>query len=128
MRKKDLLAGQYNVYAVFDKVSKHHQALYYATTDEEFIRKYLPKCIASFPLRDLSVFKIGTFNDVTGELKQTIRKRVDVECYCFPHSRLSSVGDNVKLSDLEESIQKTKNEILSLLTEEENNNKGAVNE
>lgn len=128
MRKSKLLAGQYNVYAVYDKISKHYQAIYYATTDEEFIRKYLPGIIAVIPLRDLTISKIGIFNDVTGEIKQTVKKHVDTACYCFPHSRLSPVGENVKLSELEEHIDTTKNEIKASFAEIDSKEGETVNE
>ena len=59
MRKTKLLAGQYGVYVAFDKVSKHYTSMFFASTDEDFIRLYLPTCIIHTPLRDLQIFKIG---------------------------------------------------------------------
>lgn len=113
MKKKELLAGVYNVYSAFDKVSKHYKGLYFASTDEDFIRLHLPTVILDTPLRDLTIFKIGVFNDITGEIKQTIKKRVATDCYLFPHSRLSPVGENVTPEQIEETVLKTKNEILA---------------
>lgn len=123
MRKSKLLAGVYNVYTVFDKVSKHYTKLYFATTDEEMIRLHLPEVIADNFLRDIVLFKIGIFNDVTGEIKQTVKKRVNTDCYLFPHSKLSPHGENLKLEDMEKVIHETKNEILANLgnSEEYNN-------
>lgn len=123
MRKSKLLAGVYNVYTVFDKVSKHYTKLYFANTDEEMIRLHLPEVIADNFLRDVVIFKIGIFNDVTGEIKQTVKKRVQTDCYLFPHSKLSPNGENLKLEDMEKVIHETKNEILANLgnSEEDNN-------
>ena len=113
MRKSKLLAGVYGVYACYDKVSKHYKGIYFASNDEDFIRLKLPTCIYDTPLRDLQIYKIGIFNDVTGEIKQTVKKRVDVSCYCFPHSRLSPVGEDVSIEDIEKTVQETKNEMLA---------------
>lgn len=113
MRNKKLLAGTYSVYAVFDKISKHYKSLHFAVNDEDFVRLFLPKIIYSTPLREIQVFKIGIFNDVTGELKQTIKKRIDLNCYLFPHSRLSPEGESLTHEELEDSIIKTKNKIIA---------------
>lgn len=120
MRKSKLLAGVYNVYTVFDKISKHYTKLYFATTDEEMIRLHLPEVIADNFLRDVVIFKIGIFNDVTGEIKQTVKKRVPTDCYLFPHSKLSPNGENLKVEDMEKVIHETKNEIIASLSSEEN--------
>lgn len=119
MRKKeDLLGGVYNVYAIYDKISKRYKKLYYATTDEDMIRLNLPSIVIETPLRELNIFRIGKFNDVTGEFKQTIKKRVETDCYLFPHSKLSPVGENLSHEEVEEAVNKTKNEILASVEEE----------
>lgn len=119
MRKSKLLAGQYGVYAVFDKISKHYKGIYFASNDEDFIRLYLPTVILSIPLRELQIFKIGIFNDVTGELKPTVKKRINTDCYCFPHSRLSPVGENLTHEEIEKQILETKNKIIAESSENE---------
>lgn len=123
MRKSKLLAGQYGVYAVFDKISKHYKGIYYASNDEDFIRLYLPTIILSIPLRELQIFKIGIFNDVTGELKPTVKKRIQTDCYCFPHSRLSPIGENLTNEEIEKQINETKNKIIAESSQNEESNK-----
>lgn len=113
MRKSKLLAGVYGVYAAYDKVAKHYKGLYFANTDEEFIRLYLPTVIIDTPLRDVTIFKIGLFNDVTGEIKQCAKKRISTDCYLFPHSKLSPVGENVTPEEIEKVIIETKQEIIA---------------
>ena len=93
MRKSKLLEGIYGVYVVYDKISKHYKDIYFASTDEDFIRLYLPTIVTTTALRELNIFKIGIFNDVTGELKSTTKKRInkvfiraigiDAICYCI---------------------------------------------
>lgn len=46
-------------------------------------------------------------------MKQTVKKRVSTDCYLFPHSRLSPVGENIPLDELEKSLQETKNKIIA---------------
>lgn len=122
MRKSKLLAGLYGVYVVYDKVSKHYTHMYFASTDEDFIRLYLPTIVSTVALREINIFKIGVFNDVTGELKPTVKKRINTDCYLFPHSRLSPQGENLTHEEVEKAIIETKNQILAeskTLVEEE---------
>lgn len=123
MRKSKLLMGLYGVYAVYDKISKHYKKIYYASTDEDFIRLYLPEIILDTPLRDLQIFKIAIFNDVTGELKPCVKKRISTDCYMFPHSKLSPVGENVSLDMIEETVNDVKNQIIASNSVEENTEK-----
>lgn len=113
MRKSKLLEGTYGVYVVYDKISKHYKDIYYASTDEDFIRLYLPTIVTSIALRELTIFKIGIFNDVTGELKPTTKKRINTDCYLFPHSRLSPSGENITHEEVEKAVTETKNKIIA---------------
>lgn len=121
MRKSKLLEGTYGVYVVYDKISKHYKDIYYASTDEDFIRLYLPTIVTTIALRELIIYKIGIFNDVTGELKPTTKKRINTDCYLFPHSRLSPPGENITHEEVETVVNETKNKIIAELntTDEE---------
>lgn len=116
MRKSKLLAGQYGVYVVYDKVSKHYTKMYFASTDEDFIRLYLPVIIIDVALRDIVIYKIGSFNDVTGEIKPTVKKRIPTDSYLFPHSRRSPNGENLNLEEIEKTVHETKAEIQASMT------------
>ena len=113
MRKSKLLEGNYSVYVVYDKISKHYKDIYFASTDEDFIRLYLPTIVTTIALRELAIFKIGIFNDVTGELKITTKKRINTDCYLFPHSRLSPSGENITHEEIEKVVTETKNKIIA---------------
>lgn len=113
MRKTKLLDGNYGVYVVYDKISKHYKDIYFASTDEDFIRLYLPTIVTTIALRELTIFKIGIFNDVTGELKITTKKRINTDCYLFPHSRLSPTGENITHEEVEKVVTETKNKIIA---------------
>lgn len=109
--QKKLLAGNFNVYAVYDEVSKHYLRLYFNSTDEEFVRLYLPDIVLSTPLRDLSVYCIGQFNDVTGTIEPKTKRRVNIRCYEFPHSRLSPKGESISHEEVEKAVNDVKNQI-----------------
>ena len=113
MRKSKLLEGTYGVYVVYDKISKHYKDIYYASTDEDFIRLHLPTIVLNVALREITIFKIGIFNDVTGELKITTKKRINTDCYLFPHSRLSPHGENLSHEEIEKAVIETKNQIIA---------------
>ena len=113
MRKTKLLDGNYGVYVVYDKISKHYKDIYFASTDEDFIRLYLPTIVTTTALRELTIYKIGIFNDVTGELKNTTKKRINTDCYLFPHSRLSPAGENLTHEEVEQVVTETKNKIIA---------------
>lgn len=123
MKKKELLAGKYYVYAVFDKISKHYTQITHCVNDETFIRTFLPQIILSIALRDLQIFKIGIFDDITGDIKPILKKRVNVDCYEFPHSRLSPIGENLSKEDIEKTLQETKNKIIAESSSNENEDK-----
>lgn len=116
MRKKQLLECNCGVYVVYDKISKHYTHIYFASTDEDFIRLYLPTIVTTVALREITIYKIGIFNDVTGELKITTKKRINTDCYLFPHSRLSPTGENLSHEEVEKAVNETKNQIISELT------------
>ena len=120
MRKSKLLEGTYGVYVVYDKISKHYKDIYFASTDEDLIRLYLPTIVTTTALRELTIFKIGIFNDVTGELKPTTKKRINTDCYLFPHSRLSPAGENLTHEEVEKAVTETKNKIIAEINTTDN--------
>lgn len=102
-----------NVYTVYDKVAKQYRGLFYANTDEEMIRTSLPTVLMDFPLRDVTIIRIGTFDDFTGTLDVCRHVTVPTDKYLFPHSRLSSVGDDIPVDELDVNIKNMKNEVVS---------------
>lgn len=72
-----------NVYSVYDSCQKAFQNPYYHDRDEVFLRMLrntLAKGDTQFNLNpeDYSVYRLGTFDDVTGELKADKHKICDV--------------------------------------------------
>lgn len=112
-----------NVYTVYDKVAKQYRGLFYANTDEEMIRTSLPTVLMDFPLRDVIITRIGTFDDFTGDVVGSRHVTIPTDKYLFPHSRLSTPGDNLSLDELDQGIKTAKNEAIASKADKE-----AVNE
>ena len=123
MLKKD---STYNVYTIFDNVSKRYRGLFYHTTDEDMIRTSLPTVLMDFALRDITVYKIGTFSEESGLVKESRHIKIKTDCYTFPHSRLSSNGDDLSLSEIDTAMKEKKNEIIAKLSESKNTEKKEV--
>lgn len=124
-KSKDETFHTHYVYSVYDSVSKKYRGTFYASTDEEMIRTTLPSVLMDFPLRDIEIHRIGTFNEDTGELVGKHHVIVPTDCYTFPHSRLSSVGDDLSHDELDEKMKEIKNEKIAELSAKKSE---AVNE
>lgn len=127
MIKKEKLVGTYYMYTVFDTVGKRFHGTFYHTTDEDMVRITLPTILMDYPLRDIEIYKIGIFNDVTGKITSIPHKKINTKCYTFPHSRLSSIGDDVSLEEIEKLAQDTKAKAI-ISRSENSEKKGVVNE
>lgn len=112
MEKK---SNQLYVYTVYNKVSKKYNGLFYHYTDEEMIQKSLPIILMDYCLRDIEILRLAIFDDDNGNLTflGSDKKSVDINCYLFPHSRLSPDGEDLPLDEIQTSMQNKKNEILA---------------
>lgn len=118
------------VYTIYDSVSKKYRGCFYHSTDEEMIKITLPTILMDFPLRDIEIRRIGMFNEDTGELFPSNHVIIPTNCYTFPHSRLSSHGDDLSLEDLDKAMKDKKNEMIAQISEMKNkkNNEEVVDE
>lgn len=123
-KKKNLNFTHY-VYTVYDSVSQKCRGTFYASTDEEMVRTTLPSILMDFPLRDIQIKRIGMFDEDTGELFAMRHTIIPSDCYLFPHSRLSSVGDDLPQEELDEKMKEIKNEKIAELSAKKSE---AVNE
>lgn len=121
-KKKEKL-GNHFVYSIHDTVSKKWRGTFYHTTDEDMIRISLPTVLMDFPLRDIEVWRIGTFDDDSGELLPLRHVLIPTNCYLFPHSRLSSDGDDLSLDEIDSSMKEQKNTIIAEMAEKKNEQK-----
>lgn len=112
-KKKNSFGSENLVFTVFDKVSKLYRGTFYHSTDEEMIKVSLPSLLMEFPLRDIEIFCIGTFNTSTGKLTSLPKRKISTSCYLFPHSLLSSKGDDLSLKDLDKAMKEKKAELVA---------------
>lgn len=123
-----------NVYTIFDTVSKEYVGLFYHSTDEDMIRTTLPSILMDYPLRDIQVICIGSFDNTKGAIHSSkVHRIISTSKYLFPHSRLSSKGDDLPLDELDKGMKEAKaNAIANLSSQKdekvEKDEKGAVNE
>lgn len=118
----------YNIYTIYDSVSKRFRGLFYHTSDEDMIRTSLPTVLMDFALRDIKIFKIGTFSEITGVIQEKRHVQIKTDCYTFPHSRLSSKDDDLSLEEIDSAMKEKKSEMISSLSENKTNSKEVVNE
>lgn len=128
LSKKKNLNYTHFVYTVYDSVSKKYRGTFYHSTDEEMIRTTLPTILMDFPLRDIEIHRIGMFDEDSGELMATRHVIIPTDCYLFPHSRLSPVGENLSQEEIDKEMKKQKVEVISKINEEKEAQKEVVNE
>lgn len=116
-----------NVYTIFDTVSKEYVGLFYHSTDEDMIRTTLPSVLMDYPLRDIQVVCIGTFDSTKGVIHSVkVRRTISTSKYLFPHSRLSSKGDDLSLDELDKGMKEAKANAVADLSAKKDE-KGVVN-
>lgn len=127
--KKINLNYTHFIYSVYDSVSKKFRGTFYHSTDEEMIRTTLPTILMDFPLRDIEIHRVGMFDEDSGEIFACKHVIIPTNCYTFPHSRLSSVGDDLPLEEIDKTMKEKKVEYMETLKESVKEEKGeAVNE
>lgn len=118
----------YNIYTIYDNVSKRYRGIFYHSTDEDMVRTSLPTVLMDFPLRDITIYRIGTFSESLGVVKESRHVKVDTKCYTFPHSRLSSKGDDISLEEVADSMKQTKAELIAKMNVNSQEKKEVKNE
>lgn len=114
--KNEAIGSLYNMYSIYHIPAKRWRGTFYHTTDEEAIRVTLPGVLMDYALRDIELYKIGTFDDVTGEVTPCPKVKVNTLKYTFPHSQLSSKGDDLSLEVIDEKMKEFKAQELAKLS------------
>lgn len=97
-----------NVYTIHDKIADVYVGLTYHYTDEDMIRTFLPTVLIDYSLRDIEIICIGIFDENKGVIEQAEHRKIDTNCYLFPHSRLSPDGEDEKLEEIEKKCKEIK--------------------
>lgn len=102
-----------NVYTIHDKVADVYVGLTYHYTDEEMIRTFLPTVLMDYSLRDIEIYRIGSFDENKGVIQSEERVIIPTDCYLFPHSRLSPDGENESIENIEKNCKEIKTKHIS---------------
>lgn len=106
------------VYSIYDTVAKRYRGTFYHSTDEDMIRTTLPTVLMDYPLRDIEIYRIGIFDDISGTIRPCVKKQISTSKYLFPHSRLSSKGDDLSIEEIDNEMKKSKAEMIEKLQKE----------
>lgn len=109
-----------NVYTIRDKIADVYVGLSYHYTDEEMIRTFLPTVLMDFSLRDIEIICIGIFDENKGVIESVEHRKINTNCYLFPHSKLSPEGEDEKLENIEKKCKEIKAK--QTVVKEETNN------
>ena len=74
----------FNIYALRDVVADDTKTVFHMKTDGLAVRSILPVYAPKYPLQDLVLYHIGTYNDETMEIKSVPSRVVPWESYKFP--------------------------------------------
>lgn len=93
------------VYTVYDKVAQKCRGLFYSPTDANMLRTSLPEILMDYSFRDIQIKRIGRIEINSGIIENLNVKVISLDSYTFPHSRLSSKGDDLPLETLDSAMK-----------------------
>jgi hypothetical protein len=79
----------FNIYALRDVVADDTKTVFHMKTDGLAVRSILPVYAPKFPLQDLVLYCIGTYDDETMEIKSTPSRVVSWDSYKFPQENVN---------------------------------------
>lgn len=78
-----------NIYALRDVVADDTKTVFHMKTDGLAVRSILPVYASKYPLQDLVLYHIGTYNDDTMEIKSIPPRVVSWDSYKFPQENIN---------------------------------------
>lgn len=97
-----------NLYAVKDMVSNRFLSVSPADSDASFIRASLLSILMDYPIRDVKLYCIGSFDDKTGRLCRHRPRFVSWESYKIPESFAKEDSADVSLDKFDDFAKKQK--------------------
>lgn len=89
----------YNMYCVRDIVADDAFVTFMAPTNGMAIRENLPALSRMKPVKDMELYKIGTFDSKTMEIKAEPKTAVSWEEYKFPEKQTETKATMTKKED-----------------------------
>lgn len=78
---------KFNIYTVWDAIAAEAITTFASKTDGMAVRENMPTLARMRPLKDLTLYRIGEFDDETLEIKPTEKQLVSWKAYNFPEAK-----------------------------------------
>ena len=78
---------KFNLYGVWDATAAEAFTLFASKTDGMAVRENMPTLARMRPIKDLTLYKIGEWDNETMEIKPTPKQAVSWEAYKFPEAK-----------------------------------------
>lgn len=117
---------KFNVYSVKDTVQEvsAFRGTFLGSNDADLIRTSLFSILMDFNARDIEIYQIGNFDDDTGELTPCKLRKVSLDAYIFPKSRVSPPGEDMTLEEVEKTSKDFKAKRMADLAQQVENERG----
>lgn len=89
----------YNMYCVRDIVADDAFVTFMAPTDGMAVRENLPALSRMKPVKDMELYRIGTFDSTTMEIKPEPKTAVSWDAYKFPEKQTETKATMTKKED-----------------------------
>lgn len=78
---------KFNLYGVWDATGAEAFTLFASKTDGMAVRENMPTLARIRPIKDLTLYKIGEWNNETMEITPTPKQSVSWDAYKFPEAK-----------------------------------------
>lgn len=78
---------KFNIYGVWDAIGEEAFTIFASKTDGMAVRENLPTLARIRPMKDMTLYKIGEYNNETLEITPTPKQAVSWEAYKFPEGK-----------------------------------------
>lgn len=78
---------KFNIYAVWDAIAAESMTIFASKTDGMAVRENLPTLARMRPVKDMTLYKIGEYDNETCEITPCAKKTVSWETYKFPEAK-----------------------------------------
>ena len=78
---------KFNLYGVWDATGAEAFTLFASKTDGMAVRENMPTLASIRPIKDLTLYKIGEWDNETMEIKPTPKQSVSWDAYKFPEMK-----------------------------------------
>lgn len=78
---------KFNVYAVWDAIAAESMTIFASKTDGMAVRENLPTLARMRPVKDMTLYKIGEYDNEKCEITPCAKQSVSWDAYKFPEEK-----------------------------------------